>query len=411
MSLIRHVCLVQLVGLGLKLTRSVEWLVEEGHAIPDGEKTKCAIVRGKARNLLLGERVALNLLARCSGVATVSRRFRDMARAEGWNGLIAGTRKTTPGFRLVEKYGMLVGGIDPHRHDLSSMVMLKDNHIWATGSITNAIKAVRRVAGFSLLVNVECQDEAEADEAIAAGANIVMLDNLTGAELHGAAKSLKDKWRGKKEFLIETSGGIVEGSLTSRVGPGELIRQCDEADNRHRHPLHLGRAPGHTPRRLLAQDPACQEVIGPGAGVSKQITCMQLIGFLIPKGPTFSWSKPAPCARESAREFRRSRRGVRFREKHDKLRQIRCFLFFREPACVRLCAQFKRHRTSAAAINNAQLWGRPGPCSRAETGGGAGLCGGLRPRNGAMSARSTQRMLAGCPQLSRNIPRKRAFGV
>ena len=63
-----------------------------------------------------------------------SRRFRDAARAAGWKGVIAGTRKTTPGFRLVEKYGMLVGGIDPHRHDLSSMVMLKDNHIWATGT-------------------------------------------------------------------------------------------------------------------------------------------------------------------------------------------------------------------------------------------------------------------------------------
>ena len=63
-----------------------------------------------------------------------SRRFRDAARATGWKGVIAGTRKTTPGFRLVEKYGMLVGGIDPHRHDLSSMVMLKDNHIWATGT-------------------------------------------------------------------------------------------------------------------------------------------------------------------------------------------------------------------------------------------------------------------------------------
>lgn len=56
-----------------------------------------------------------------------------MARAEGWKGVVAGTRKTTPGFRLVEKYGMMVGGVDPHRHDLSSMVMLKDNHIWATG--------------------------------------------------------------------------------------------------------------------------------------------------------------------------------------------------------------------------------------------------------------------------------------
>ena len=115
---------------------------------------------------------------------------------------------------------MMVGGVDPHRHDLSSMVMLKDNHIWATGSITSAVQTVRRVAGFSLLVNVECQDEAEANEAIAAGANIVMLDNIVGEELHQAARNLKQKWKGKREFLIETSGGIVEGGLTGRVGPG-----------------------------------------------------------------------------------------------------------------------------------------------------------------------------------------------
>ncbi|WVQ71038.1 nicotinate-nucleotide diphosphorylase (carboxylating) [Cryptococcus sp. DSM 104548] len=198
---------------------SVEWLLPEGSVVPEGTKTKVAIVRGRARQLLLGERVALNTLARCSGIATVSRRFRDLARAEGWKGVVAGTRKTTPGFRLVEKYGMMVGGIDPHRHDLSSMVMLKDNHIWATGSITAAVQTVRRVAGFSLLVNVECQDFAEADEAIAAGANIVMLDNLVGEELHGAARQLKDKWAGKREFLIETSGGIVQGGLTARVGP------------------------------------------------------------------------------------------------------------------------------------------------------------------------------------------------
>ena len=115
----------------------------------------------------------------------------------------------------------MVGGVDPHRHDLSSMVMLKDNHIWATGSITSAVQTVRRVAGFSLLVSVECQDEAEANEAIAAGANIVMLDNIVGEELHQAARNLKQKWKGKREFLIETSGGIVEGGLTGRVGPGE----------------------------------------------------------------------------------------------------------------------------------------------------------------------------------------------
>lgn len=89
------------------------------------------------------------------------------------------------------------------------------------GSITNAVKSVRRVAGFSLLVNVECQSLEEGDEAVAAGANIIMLDNIVGEELHSAAKSLKDKWRGKREFLVETSGGIVEGGLVARLGPGE----------------------------------------------------------------------------------------------------------------------------------------------------------------------------------------------
>lgn len=87
------------------------------------------------------------------------------------------------------------------------------------GSITQSIQRTRQVAGFTLLINVECQSEAEADEAIAAGANIVMLDNLVGDELHGTAKRLKDKWRGKREFLIETSGGIVEDGLVARLRP------------------------------------------------------------------------------------------------------------------------------------------------------------------------------------------------
>ncbi|KAG8919591.1 hypothetical protein FRC01_001210 [Tulasnella sp. 417] len=110
---------------------TVEWHMSEGDTFEPVKRV--ATVRGKARHLLLGERVALNLLARCSGIATKSRYFLDTARANGFKGIIAGTRKTTPGFRLVEKYGMLVGGIDAHRHDLSSMVMLKDNHVWSTG--------------------------------------------------------------------------------------------------------------------------------------------------------------------------------------------------------------------------------------------------------------------------------------
>ena len=88
-----------------------------------------------------------------------------------------------------------------------------------SGSITSAIQSVRRVAGFTLLINVECQNLAEAREAIEAGGNIIMLDNLVGAELHETAKTLKDEFRGKREFLIETSGGITEAGLAGRVGP------------------------------------------------------------------------------------------------------------------------------------------------------------------------------------------------
>lgn len=116
---------------------------------------------------------------------------------------------------------MLVGGIDTHRHDLSSMIMLKDNHIWSHGSITAAIQQARAVGGFSLLLDVEVQSEAEADEAIDAGADVVMLDNIEGNELLSVARRLKDKWTGKRKFLFETSGNITEANLQERAINGE----------------------------------------------------------------------------------------------------------------------------------------------------------------------------------------------
>lgn len=147
-----------------QLECSVEWHVAEGQWIDTSKvgKQRVATVKGAVRKLLLGERVALNTLARCSGIATASTLFLKKVRKAGYPGIVAGTRKTTPGgwgvcargctkstfwvltkvwchsstsgFRLVEKYGMVVGGVDMHRYDLSSMVMLKDNHIWSTGS-------------------------------------------------------------------------------------------------------------------------------------------------------------------------------------------------------------------------------------------------------------------------------------
>ncbi|KAJ4412949.1 nicotinate-nucleotide diphosphorylase (carboxylating) [Gnomoniopsis sp. IMI 355080] len=172
-------------------------------------KTPLATVSGPVKGILLGERVALNILARCSGVAAMSRGFLVNLRSAGYRGALAGTRKTTPGFRLVEKYGMLVGGADGHRMDLSSMIMLKDNHVWSRGSIKEAVAAAKAVGGFSLKVEVEVQSEAEADEAIEAGADVVMLDNFTGEGIKVAAKSLKERWAGKRHFLLEVSGGIT----------------------------------------------------------------------------------------------------------------------------------------------------------------------------------------------------------
>jgi nicotinate-nucleotide pyrophosphorylase (carboxylating) len=208
-----------------QLDCKVDWHHHEGSYIDpttQGGKLRVATVSGPTRKLLLGERVALNTLARCSGVATKSRRLLDMVRDAGFTGIIAGTRKTTPGFRLVEKYGMLVGGIDGHRHDLSSMIMLKDNHIWTKGSITNAVKAARSVGGFALKIEVECQSEAEADEAIQAGADIVMLDNFDGAGLKVAAQSLKQRWSGKRQILLESSGGLTEHNVKEYINNGAV---------------------------------------------------------------------------------------------------------------------------------------------------------------------------------------------
>lgn len=204
---------------------AVEWHASEGSHIrgqrdlgaAHAGKSKLATVTGPARGLLVGERVALNILARCSGVATASRRLVVNLRSAGFTGVVAGTRKTTPGFRLVEKYGMLVGGADTHRVDLSSMIMLKDNHIWSHGSITQAVHSARSVGGFSLKIEVEVQSEEQADEAIAAGADVVMLDNFTGDGVKVAAKSLKERWAGKRPFLLEVSGGLTPDNVEQYV--------------------------------------------------------------------------------------------------------------------------------------------------------------------------------------------------
>ena len=181
----------------------VEWHFPEGEFfdIEDGTKVKVATVRGQCRRILLGERTALNILARASGIATEAHKAVQAAKA--WQGHVAGTRKTTPGFRLVEKYALLVAGASTHRYDLSQMVMLKDNHIKAAGSIKAAVKKARSAAGFSMKIEVECQSLQDALSAAEAGADIVMLDNFEPAALKAAAKEFKAKFG---HVIVEASG-------------------------------------------------------------------------------------------------------------------------------------------------------------------------------------------------------------
>ena len=208
---------------------TVDWHVTEGTPVglpsPDASRSPrqhCATVRGPARNILLGERVALNTIARSSGIATASADLLHILRDAGFAGRLAATRKTTPGFRLVEKYAVLVGGCDPHRQDLSAMTMLKDNHIAACGgSVTKAVHAAKAVGGFALKVEVECQSYEMADEAIAAGADVVMLDNFQPEGVRACSKSLKDKWgRGQNaKALVEISGGLTKNNARDYVCP------------------------------------------------------------------------------------------------------------------------------------------------------------------------------------------------
>nr|XP_002128090.1 nicotinate-nucleotide pyrophosphorylase [carboxylating] isoform X1 [Ciona intestinalis] len=195
----------------------VDWLVSEGMKIDAASLPKTiALIRGEARSILIGERVALNCMARCSGISTLAQSFIEKTRSLEWNGRIAGTRKTTPGFRLAEKYALVVAGADTHRYNLSSMVMLKDNHISSSGNVSSAVERVKFAAGFSVKVEVECQSLEEAIEAVESGAEIIMFDNFTSEELHIAAAALKEMF---PNVIIEASGGITEDNLASYCGP------------------------------------------------------------------------------------------------------------------------------------------------------------------------------------------------
>lgn len=176
---------------------------KDGDTVRKGDKL--AVVNGDIRVLLSGERVALNYLQRMSGIATYTREVASLL--EGSRVTLLDTRKTTPNCRIFEKYAVRIGGGQNHRYNLSDGVLLKDNHIGAAGSITKAIRMAKEYAPFVRKIEIEVETLEQVKEAVAAGADIIMLDNMT-PEMMKQAVALID---GKAQ--TECSGNVTKENI------------------------------------------------------------------------------------------------------------------------------------------------------------------------------------------------------
>jgi nicotinate-nucleotide pyrophosphorylase (carboxylating) len=189
----------------------VERRVADGDRVAAGEAV--LRVEGSAREVLRGERVAVNVVAHASGVATRTRRAVDAAREVDDAVRVACTRKTTPGLRGVEKRAVVAGGGDTHRLDLSHMVMVKDNHVAEMG-LEDAVARFRERVSFTTKVEVEVDRPEDAPRAAAAGADVVLLDNLPPAAVERGVEALPDG------VLAEASGGITLADVPDYAATG-----------------------------------------------------------------------------------------------------------------------------------------------------------------------------------------------
>jgi nicotinate-nucleotide pyrophosphorylase (carboxylating) len=199
----------------------------------DGERAApgepLTALAGSAHALLAGERTALNLLARLSAVATHTRRFVDAVAGTGV--AIVDTRKTLPGWRTLEKYAVAVGGGTNHRVGLYDAMLVKDNHVAAAGGVGPAVKAARAAAPAHLWLQVEVESERQAEEALAAGADSLLLDNRSVAELAALAARFRER------CVLEASGGVQLGNVRAvaetgvhRISIGGLTHSAPHVD-------------------------------------------------------------------------------------------------------------------------------------------------------------------------------------
>lgn len=177
--------------------------VKEGEFVKKGDTV--AEVDGKARSILVSERLALNLMQRMSGIASATRKA--VQKVAGTKAIITDTRKTTPGLRMIEKYAVTVGGGRNHRFNLADGVMIKDNHIASAGSIKSAVTAARAVIPHTLKIEVEVETLEQLNEALEAGADIIMLDNMDNDTMKKAVELTAGR------ALLEASGNMGERDL------------------------------------------------------------------------------------------------------------------------------------------------------------------------------------------------------
>jgi nicotinate-nucleotide pyrophosphorylase (carboxylating) len=208
--------------------------VRDGAKVSKGKVV--ARVAGPAKAILAGERTALNFLQHLSGIATYTRKFVDETR--GTRAKIYDTRKTFPGLRALEKYAVVCGGGYNHRMNLSELALVKDNHISALRDIGAAVAKIRKYRP-SIKIEVECDNLPQVGEALAAGADIIMLDNMSVAEVKKAVKKVKEfnKLSGRKTPELEISGGITLSTVKeyaktgcNRISVGALTHSAPALD-------------------------------------------------------------------------------------------------------------------------------------------------------------------------------------
>ncbi|GAU75689.1 carboxylating nicotinate-nucleotide diphosphorylase [Fusibacter sp. 3D3] len=177
----------------------IEWFVSNGEGVEKGQKL--AVIRGLSIHLLRAERTALNLLQRMSGIATLTSRYVEAVKP--YNARVVDTRKTVPGLRILDKIAVKCGGGFNHRFNLSDAVMIKDNHIRAVGSIQEAVKRARAHIPHTTKIEIEVESLKELNEAIDAGADIIMLDNMSLEEMQAAVAITA------KRVILEASGNVT----------------------------------------------------------------------------------------------------------------------------------------------------------------------------------------------------------